>query len=96
MSPIHNVIGAKALNNNVNVKPQTNNDNVIKSRTEKEVDMIAADVMKKLGANDQYRAFYCRIAWRLSDATIYNLLETALKGNNPARYFTYLVKRAGV
>lgn len=97
MSPIHNVIVAKSIKNNVNVtKPQTNNDNVLKNRTEKEVDQIAADIMQKLGANSDYKAFYCRIVWRLSDATIYNHLEQALKGNSPAKYFTWLCKKSGV
>lgn len=93
MTPTNNVNVSKKLNNNVNV----NNDNVnLKQRTEAQVDAIANDVMQKLGASRDYRSFYCKIAWKLSDATIYNNLELALRGKNPARYFTWLCKRSGV
>jgi len=65
-------------------------------KTENETNATAEYIMKKLGVNT-YREFYCKVAWKLPEATINNNLEQALnKGNDPARYFTWLCKKAGV
>jgi len=75
-------------NNNVN---ERNND--IVTRTANQVDAIADRIMVKLHADQSSRPFYCKVAWKLSDAVINNNLEQALKGNSPQRYFTWLCKR---
>jgi len=79
---------ATIKNNNVN---ERNNDNV--SRTSNQVDAIADRIMVALHADQLSRPFYCKVAWKLSEAIINNNLEQALKGNNPQRYFTWLCKR---
>lgn len=89
--PLNNVIDNvnQRLNNNVidNVKP-----NVKRSATQ--TDAIADNIMRKLGASNDYREFYCKIAWSLSEAVIAKNLEIALGSNrSPQRYFTWLCKR---
>lgn len=83
-----NVISRNEINNvNDNVKA-----NVKKSVNQ--VDATADRIMRKLNVDDTYRDFYCKIAWKLSEAAINNHLETALRSNrSPQRYFTWLCKR---
>lgn len=59
----------------------------------RKVERVADEIIHKLGADQTYRAFYCKIAWKLSEARIWSNMETSLKGNNPARLFSYLCKR---
>lgn len=56
------------------------------------VDQIAAMLCEKLDHADGWR-FYCRVGYRLSEATINRLLEAALKANSPAHYFSKAAKR---
>lgn len=81
---VNNDNETKGLKNNVN-------DNV--KRSYKQVDSTAHRVMEKLGVDNTYKAFYCKVAMSLSEAQINSNLEVALSGNNPARYFTWLCKR---
>lgn len=77
---------------NVNVNNNlTNNviDNVAKS---KQVDLIADKITQSLN-NPAARAYYCKVAYRLSEAQIARNLESALKGRNPAKLFTWLCQR---
>lgn len=60
--------------------------------TNNDQDRIADILCDQLG-NREYRAFYCKVAYRLSEAQIWSSLETAKKGKHPARYFTWLVKK---
>lgn len=78
-----NVVNNNAMNNNVR--------SLIKVDA---ADAIADKLCKELG-NNQYRTFYCKVAYKLSEAEIWSSLELAKTGNNPARYFTWLVKRTG-
>lgn len=81
-------------NDNVNFNRNSNvNDNVKSHKTANQVDAIADRIMMKLSANSTSREFYCKVAWKLSESIINDNLETALKGNNPQRYFTWLCKR---
>lgn len=88
---------SKGNNDNVSgVVSSTNNDiDNDRGRYErsKKVDVIADEIIARLGVGSTYRAFYCKIAWKLSEARIYSNLESALKGNQPAKLFTYLCKR---
>lgn len=85
--------------NNVNVSQRINESNIVndndssKYDKSKKVDSIADEIIRRLGVGETYRAFYCKIAWTLSEARIYTNLETALKGKQPARLFTYLCKK---
>jgi len=72
--------------NNVNVNNVT--PNISKARN------IAQKLCDNLNDNDSFK-FYCKAAYKLSDGEIFNALELAQTGNNPARYFTWLVKRTG-
>ena len=65
--------------------------------SEREVDYKADLIMKKLGVGTTYREFYCKVVWKLPEATVNAHLEKAIaKGKDPAKYFTWLVKREGV
>ena len=80
-------------NINVNENNVANNEskkaNYERSRA---IDIIALDLCDKLENRDSYK-FYCKIAWRLQPSVIYNNLEQALKGREPAKLFTYLCKK---
>lgn len=82
--------------NNVNVvsKLETNNvnDNVVIGKTEKQVNSIASYIMEKLGTSDNW-LYYCKVAWKLSESRINDNLTTALRGNSPQRYFTWLCNK---
>lgn len=78
---------------NVNeVNKLTNNVNDNGGRTEAEVNAIAQKLVEKLG-NPGARLFYCKIAWKLPESTIWRRLETAESGKNPAKYFSWLCSR---
>ena len=82
----HNVID----NNNGNVD--------FKYQMSRKVDVIADQLVEKLG-NSKYRAFYCKVAFKLSEARIWQHYETAVAGakdGNPGKLFTYLCKKDGV
>lgn len=74
---------------NVNVK-QSFKNNVIDND---KVDRIANRIISKLG-NSEYRAYYCKVAMSLPENVIENNLEQALRGRSPARYFSWLCKKA--
>jgi hypothetical protein len=61
----------------------------------KTVDLIADQLVERF-KSPQSRAFYCKAAWKLSEATILNNVEQANKGKSPASLFNYLCKKAGV
>lgn len=92
-------------NNNDNESPvaikslfinNIDNDNVgNKYQKAKTVDLIADQLVERFNS-PQSRAFYCKAAWKLSEATIWNNVEQANKGKNPANLFNYLCKKAGV
>ena len=79
-----------------------NNDNVIfnrkyndnvKTTKEKQVEIRAAELMRKLNAGEDSLKWYWKVCWKLSEGQVNNNLELALKGNSPQRYFTWLCKR---
>ncbi len=82
------------LNNDNVVSKRNYNDNVTMNNVigRNQQDQIADRLCEELG-NHQYRAFYCKVAYNLSEAQIWNSLETAKKGKDPAKYFTWLVKK---
>lgn len=82
------------LNNDNVVSKRNYNDNVTMNNDieRNQQDLIADKLCDQLG-NHQYRAFYCKVAYKLSEAQIWSCLETAKKGKQPAKYFTWLVKK---
>ena len=62
----------------------------------KKVEILADELLKKMGAPQQSRPFMCKVAWKLSEARIWYNVEQALKGKNPMGLFIYLCKRDGV
>lgn len=86
-------------NDNVNGLQTTNynvNDNGSKYDKGKQVEFIADRIIQKLSANEKSRPFFCKVAYKLPEATIWNNVESALKGRNPVGLFIYLCKRDGV
>lgn len=68
-------------------------NNVVKNLiSNQQADVIADKLCEKLG-NHEYRAFYCKVAYKLSESQIWSSLEVALTGKDPAKYFTWLVKK---
>ena len=86
---LNNDNGVSKRNYNDNV----NNDNVVEKLIGYNTqDAIADKLCKELG-NQQYRAFYCKVAYSLPEVDIWSSLEIAKTGKYPAKYFTWLVKR---
>lgn len=57
------------------------------------VDLIANDLVKKFD-NPEGRRFYCKAAWKLAPAELYNAAELAFKyGETPAKYFSWLITK---
>jgi hypothetical protein len=75
---------------NVNVKKTLKNNDNVYQRNNK--DFIADKLVEALN-NPEAREYYCKVAWRLPEATIWNCLETAVRGNHPAKYFSWLTKQ---
>lgn len=73
-------------NNNLT---NTVSDTVAKS---KQVDLIADKLVTELN-NPNRRPYYCKISYKLSESQIWNNLETAQRGRNPQRLFTWLCQR---
>lgn len=81
---------------NVNVVSTTNYidiDNVFSKS--KSVEMIADKLVQKFGSEIS-RPFYCKVAYKLSEAVIWDNFEKAQRGKNPPALFTWLCKRSGV
>jgi len=59
------------------------------------VDATAAKLAEKLGdTNRNSWEFYCKVAWSLSEAEIWQLAEVALgKGRNPGALFNTLARK---
>src|SRR6478752_543861 len=56
-------------------------------KSTREIDNIA-DQLVECFANPGARSYYCKVAQRLSEATIWNNVEIAKRGRAPVRYFT--------
>ena len=83
----------KFLFRNSNSNTNISQDKYAKS---KQVENMAHRLCQMFG-NEQYFAFYCKVFWKLPEATVWQLAETALEAKQtPGRLFTYLCKKAGV
>lgn len=76
----------------------SNNNNIDNDRYSqgRKVETMADQMLAALNAKESSRPFMCKVAWRLSEARIWNNIESAKKGNNPMGLFIYLCKRDGV
>lgn len=93
---------ATNINSNSNTKKfQTRNFN---SNTNKEdkyakskrIENMAHRLCTMFG-NEEYFAFYCKVFWKLPEATVWQMAETAMASTRtPGKLFTYLCKKAGV
>lgn len=83
---------------NVNVGSRDNYNDIDNDKygKSKKVEYTADRLIEKLGAKQESRPFMCKVAWKLSDARIWDNVEQALKGRNPMGLFIYLCKRDGV
>lgn len=72
-----------------------NNDIDQKYARSRKVENIA-DRLTTIFGNEEYRPYYCKVAWKLSESKIWSNVEQAQKGNSPSKLFTYLCKRDGV
>lgn len=81
------------VSKNVSLKNNVNDNDRGKYQRSRRVDLIADEILNRLGADYKSRPFYCKVAWKLSEARIYSNLESALKGRSPQRLFTYLCKK---
>lgn len=95
MNKAVNVIENEIVSSNTNYNSNVNvvNDKYAASR---KVEMIADILLEKLHLSQNSRAFMCKVGYRLSEARIWDNLEQAKKGNNPAGLFIHLCKRDGV
>ena len=77
-------------NNNVNVKYKyLNNVNNVKAN---KVNYIAEKLAVELNDKKSLN-YYRKVAWKLSESSIYTNLEQAKTGKNPPAYFTWLCNR---
>jgi hypothetical protein len=86
-------------NDIVNVVRTSNynvNDNGNKYDKAKSVELIADRLLLQLNCQENSRPFLCKVAYKLSEAKIWDNVEQALKGRNPMGLFIYLCKRDGV
>ena len=92
MSQHNNVI------DNVNVVLTNNyNDNVNdRYKNSRTVEATADQLIHRLGMKAESRPFMCKAIYRLSEASLWDNCEQALKGKNPAGLFIWLCKRDGV
>ena len=56
------------------------------------VDRIADKLVTSLN-NPDAREFYCKVGWRLAEGRIWYNLESALRGKQPQKLFSWLCTR---
>lgn len=88
---IENEIVSLTTNNN-------NNDNVVRDKytAGRKAETIADKLLERLNLPVESKGFMCKVAYKLSEARIWDNLEQAQRGKNPTGLFIYLCKRDGV
>jgi hypothetical protein len=71
---------------NVNVKTETNLNNVNVKKSISEVRNLAQQLCDKLAAQDNFQ-YYCKVAWHLSEAQIWQNYEASLYARSPCAVF---------
>jgi hypothetical protein len=80
-------------NTTLNTVTENNNiNNTVTVDKSKLVDLIADKLVLALN-NPSRRAYYCKVAYKLSEGQIWNNLEQSAKGRDPAKLFTWLCQR---
>jgi len=88
MEKLNNVNGNVLVqNHNINAN---DNDNVFDKS--KNVERIAHQLVDKLGSEGSFE-FYCKVAYKLSEAMIWSNYEKAAKGKNPGGLFNWLCRK---
>lgn len=87
-------------NGNVNLTSNYNsNDNVANDKysAARKVENTADLLLEKMGLDIGSRPFMCKVAWKLSEARIWDNYEQSLKASkSKVGLFIYLCKRDGV
>lgn len=91
-SSVASIIPNTTLNTVTGVNKLTNTDSDTVDKS-KQVDLVADKLVIALN-NPERRAYYCKVAWKLPEAVIWNNLEQSSKGKYPARLFTWLCERS--
>jgi len=92
-TPISQVLNS---NNNVTMLIKTKNNNVTMNNVDHlKVDYIANKLVE-LFSNPVAKNFYCKVAYKLPEGTIWDLVEQSKTGDYPVKLFTWLCKQAGV
>lgn len=88
------------VNGNVNSTSNNNsNDNVSNDKysAARRVERLADLLLEKMGLDIGSRPFMCKVAWKLSEARIWDNYEQSLKARkSKVGLFIYLCKRDGV
>lgn len=74
----------KTLNTNSVSVNKINN-----TKTLNQVRLTASVLAEKLRNPSRFK-FYCKVAWSLPENVIWNHLETAQRGRDPQKYFSWL------
>jgi len=85
----------KHNNDNVNVYFNKHIDtdiNIDKYESSKKVELIADRLVDKLCA-PKSRAYFCKVAYKLSESRIWQNYEAAINGKNPVGLFIWLCER---
>ena len=80
------------LNTNYNCLDKKPIDKWQKTRR---AESIAYQLCDKFNNHD-YFSFYCKVALKLPEYRVWQLVEEAQRGQQPARLFSFLCKKAGV
>jgi len=85
--------------NNVNVNGYFNNPNNtynvndnVNFNSSKNAERIAHQLVDKFSAPNSF-PFYCKVAYKLSEAQIWNNFERSTTGKNPAGLFNWLCRK---
>lgn len=80
---------------NTSASDNSNNDSGRDSKNHKLVEEQALRIVDKLGRSpdSNIMPFYYKVCYKLSEARISTLLEVALSGRNPAKYFSFLASK---
>ncbi len=78
-----------------NTITNTNSDSEAKNTNTKTlttVRLIATQISEKLNNPLRFK-YYCKVAWKLPESTIWLNLEAAMSGKEPEKLFSYLCKQ---
>lgn len=83
------------FNTNTNCLAKSDDKRLDKWQKARRAESIAYQLCDKFN-NHSYFSFYCKVALKLPEYRIWQLTEEAQRGQQPARLFSFLCKKAGV